>query len=67
VGAERYEITLATNGRKIQAASAVNARASIEAHPENSDLVVLCLDAETNADVVWTVSFKKDLSGARSK
>jgi hypothetical protein len=52
-----YKIILAANGRKIQSASAVNARATIEAYPGNSDLVVLCLDAETNADVVWTVSF----------
>jgi hypothetical protein len=57
VGAERYKIMLAANGRKIQSVSAVNARAAIEAYPGNPDLVVLCLDSETNADVAWTVSF----------
>ena len=57
VGAERYKIILVANGRKTQSASAANARATIEAYPGNSDLAVLCLDAETNADVVWTVSF----------
>jgi len=60
-GAERYKIILAANGRKIQSVSAANARAAIEAYPGNSDLAVLCLDAETNADVAWTVSF--DLRG----
>ena len=59
VGGETYKVTIALNGYRPLSAKAKNARVEILATDKRSGLAVMSVNADTNCEVEWSVTFKK--------
>ncbi|MCX6967836.1 MAG: hypothetical protein NTZ46_08690 [Verrucomicrobia bacterium] len=58
IGGEPFRITLAQNGAKPFHATAVGAKARLEAHPAGDGFVTLVIERQENGETAWSVDFK---------